>query len=137
MCVADIDDFKEMNDKFGHPGGDKVLKEVAIRSKSALREYDTIARMGGDEFSVLILNVEKKQEVKKILKRMMEKVNQKFVIGSHIITPSLSVGVAMYPDDGTNIEELINKADKAMYESKGLGKNRYCFFKSYFPEDLR
>ncbi|MBN2246326.1 MAG: diguanylate cyclase [Candidatus Aminicenantes bacterium] len=135
VCIADIDDFKEMNDKFGHPGGDKVLKEVALRSKSALREYDTIARMGGDEFSILILNVGKKNELEMILQRMMKKVNHKFKIGSHIITPSLSVGIAMYSDDGTNIEELINKADKAMYDAKSKGKNQYYFFKSDSAQD--
>ncbi|HEN21303.1 MAG TPA: GGDEF domain-containing protein [Desulfobacteraceae bacterium] len=137
VCIADIDDFKEMNDKFGHPVGDKVLKEVALRSKSALREYDTIARMGGDEFSILILNVRKKNELEMILQRMMKKVNQKSNIGSYIMTPSLSIGIAMYPDDGTNIEELINKADKAMYESKSKGKNRYGFFKSDPAQDLK
>jgi len=130
VCIVDVDDFKQVNDMYGHQCGDSVLKEIALRVKSALRDYDTIARLGGDEFSILMLDIGKRPEVVEIIERILGMVNQELTICSDTIKPSLSIGIAMYPDDGDTSEKLIQKADKAMYEAKSKGKNRLSFFKS-------
>jgi len=130
VCIADVDNFKKINDMFGHQCGDNVLKEIASRAKSALREYDTLARLGGDEFSILILDIETRHVVEKIMERTLRTVNQELTVCDQTIQPSISIGVSIYPDHGDTHEQLIQRADRAMYEAKGKGKNRFIFYGS-------
>ena len=128
ICLADADDFKEINDTFGHQDGDRVLKEISSRLRLAVREYDTISRIGGDEFAILLQNIENRQEVEEIIGRTLKNVKQPVLLGDHEVVPSLSLGVAMYPDDGETLDELLGKADEAMYGSKLKRKNQFSFY---------
>jgi diguanylate cyclase (GGDEF)-like protein/PAS domain S-box-containing protein len=128
VCMADVDKLKLINDTFGHLIGDLALKEIAARAKSTLREHDTVARVGGDEFSLLILNIKDNAEVDAIVERLMETVSRPILVDGESIQASLSLGIAVYPSDGGSSDELLGNADKAMYECKNKGRNCYCFF---------
>ncbi|MDK2905260.1 MAG: hypothetical protein PWR12_1336 [Eubacteriaceae bacterium] len=129
VMYMDLDCFKEINDRFGHDVGDELLKAVAARIKSVIRKGDTLARMGGDEFTLIIPDFEDVSDVEavaeKIIKAMEKPVTQKN------LQITVSIGVAVYPDHGTNHESLLLSADKAMYQAKNAGKNNYRF---YAPE---
>lgn len=129
VMFIDLDDFKLVNDTFGHEVGDSLLKEVVKRMKSCIREEDLIARVGGDEF-VVVFEQTSKQEVEHIAKRIVENVGRPYFICDHETSISLSIGISMYPNDGMDKETLINRADQAMYLAKFSGKNTYEIFSS-------
>ena len=122
VIMVDVDHFKAINDTHGHQVGDEILKEVASRLTSCLREYDTVARIGGDEFVVMVSCSSKR--MKKILKRMVKEFKRLF---SRKIKVTASIGVALYPQDGLELEDILAKADQAMYASKKAGRDRYTF----------
>lgn len=131
ICMIDMDGFKKINDNYGHLAGDEVLKEVAIRTKNALRGFDTVSRFGGDEFVCVLINVTDKEYCKAIIERIL-KVNKKSIKIDNIeINPTFSIGIAIFPEDGLTYQELIKNADTALYEAKGNGKNRYCFYNKF------
>ncbi|HKJ37286.1 MAG TPA: GGDEF domain-containing protein [Anaerolineales bacterium] len=128
VMTIDLDNFKKINDTYGHAEGDRLLVEIASRMKHSIRESDTIARYGGDEFILACIpEVTTRDGIEIILKRLQENVNQPFHILDDVVIPSFSIGIALYPINGTTMEELISKSDKAMYKAKKLGKNRFAF----------
>jgi len=128
LLFIDLDQFKEVNDSLGHAAGDRVLGEVANRLSGCLREVDTIARQGGDEFVALLEDVETPDEVGQIADRMQEALTEPFAIAGQEIRVTCSIGVALYPRDGEAVSELIGRADLAMYRAKELGRNTVQFY---------
>lgn len=128
IMFVDIDDFKKINDNLGHEVGDELLKTVAERLKKCVREQDTIARMGGDEFTLLLEQITGTNEVAVTAQRLVQEMSTPFYIGNHEIFITISVGICLYPTDGTNIPSLIKNADTAMYKAKEQGKNAFMFF---------
>jgi diguanylate cyclase (GGDEF)-like protein len=123
----DIDDFKIINDTHGHGEGDRLLIEIAKRTRAAVRESDTVTRLGGDEFLILAPGIETIAEVEAIANRILWGVKQPFALGDAVIVPAISLGIALYPRDGVTAEVLVANSDRALYAAKNLGKNRYAF----------
>ncbi|WP_159881115.1 sensor domain-containing diguanylate cyclase [Paenibacillus puerhi] len=128
ILYLDLDDFKRINDMYGHSVGDELLAAASSRLSHSIREPDTVCRMGGDEFVVLVQQFEHPEDVVKIGRRISEALGQPFDIGGHQIRISSSIGAALYPVDGLDGESLLQSADHAMYASKQLGKNQFRFF---------
>lgn len=124
----DLDRFKLVNDTLGHSMGDRLLKAVANRLQSCLRSGDTLSRFGGDEFTLLLPEVRTRDDVVVIAEKILDRLNQPFVIDGHELFVGASIGIAMYPEAGDSGEALIQNADIAMYHVKGRGKNGYQFF---------
>jgi len=118
LLYIDLDKFKVINDTKGHAFGDQVLIETSIRLKQSIRHSDTVARIGGDEFVVLLENITDKCNVSMMLETILNALNRPFVINDEKVEVSCSVGVSTYPDDGTTSDALIAAADKAMYKVK-------------------
>jgi diguanylate cyclase (GGDEF)-like protein/PAS domain S-box-containing protein len=127
IVFLDLDGFKQVNDSFGHDVGDALLQEVSSRIKKSVREGDTVARYGGDEFVILCPNITRKRTAE-IMQRILEAVRSPYVIKGNQICVSASIGIAIYPEHGREREQLINYADVAMYQAKQLGKNNYQIF---------
>ena len=136
VVLLDLDGFKEINDALGHDVGDELLKLVAERLKSALRKMDTVARMGGDEFYVLIERVNEIQEIENILTKMQKRMKDAFECKGHEIKAGASMGVCIYPDDGKDGVALLKNADLAMYQAKKTGQHSYRFFSNELSEQL-
>jgi len=129
VLFIDLDGFKSVNDNYGHKFGDRLLKSVAKRIKSVFRESDTITRLGGDEFIALIKETDSPEAVKKVTEKLLDTINKPYTIMDEItIKTSASIGVAIYPDDGTNADDLLTNSDNAMYIAKNAGKNQIHFF---------
>ena len=128
ILSMDLDAFKTINDEYGHYVGDMVLIEVGTRVMNLLRKIDTFARFGGDEFVFLIWDVHNKQDVVTVIEKIMNSISLPFLIDQQSIHISVSIGIAMFPDDGTDIKILLKKADEAMYRVKEEGKSNYSFF---------
>jgi diguanylate cyclase (GGDEF)-like protein len=128
VMMLDLDHFKDINDTLGHMVGDQLLKEVGYRLSGLLRQNDTVARLGGDEFVVLLSDLERMEDVIRVAKIILKAFKQQFVCGNHKLTSSTSIGIAVYPDDGNDIDSLLKKSDVAMYSVKTQGRNNYkCF----------
>ena len=125
VCYVDLDDFKRVNDDFGHHAGDALLVEVAARMAAAVREGDVVARLGGDEFAVLCEAVRDLSEAKAIAERIVEALRPGFEFDGHLLNVGASVGVASSPSGAVVTDELLERADTAMYEAKATGKNRW------------
>jgi diguanylate cyclase (GGDEF)-like protein/PAS domain S-box-containing protein len=128
VCYLDLDGFKPINDTYGHAAGDKLLIEIAKRLRTALRGSDTVARIGGDEFVLLMLGIEKADEIEESLDRILAQVRQPVEIGGAQVVVSCSVGISRYPLDNVEPETLLRQADQVMLQAKQLGKNKYCFY---------
>jgi diguanylate cyclase (GGDEF)-like protein/PAS domain S-box-containing protein len=131
-CVAviflDLDRFKAVNDTLGHAIGDRLLKDVAADLQALVRHTDTVARLGGDEFVALLDNPAGQDEVEKIAQRIVAAISQSRVVDGHALTVGASLGIAMFPQDGSDREQLIAHADTALYAVKTAGRNGYRFF---------
>ncbi len=134
VLFIDLDHFKPINDEFGHGTGDLVLKEVALRLQQAARTSDTLARVGGDEFLLLMEDVSALHDCMMLATRLVEQLSQPFLVGERRIQISCSVGIALYPDHGTR-EKLIANADTAMYAAKQAGRGRYAVFRTAMNAD--
>ena len=133
IVMADLDNFKDINDTYGHVEGDHTLKAVAALLKAQIRKVDIIARYGGDEF-VMFFPEKEKQAARQLSERLKEQFSREtFVNGSAV---SISFGIASYPEDGSNVEDLIDKADQAMYHAKQKGKNRIESFSDDIPNPM-
>jgi diguanylate cyclase (GGDEF)-like protein/PAS domain S-box-containing protein len=128
LLFIDLDHFKEVNDTLGHDRGDELLAEAAIRIQHGLREVDTVARMGGDEFTVIISELSEVSHLQTILPKLLKSLSNAFQLGEDQVFVSASIGVTVYPEDGSDIETLLKNADQALYVAKGAGRNRYSFF---------
>ncbi len=127
LMFMDLDGFKAINDVYGHHVGDLLLIDVAQRIVARVRQQDTVARVGGDEFVVLAY-VDDPQDAGTLADALLEVVREPFFAGGHELRVSTSIGISMYPGDGGNQHDLLTNADAAMYHAKGLGRNAYCFF---------
>lgn len=130
FIYLDLDRFKLVNDSLGHTEGDRLLKEVAARLKSCIRENDLVARMGGDEFMFMLRSVQHEHEITGVAERILQAFEKPFILGVHEFHVTPSMGIALYPKDGTDIETLMVQADSAMYQAKASGKNTFKFFDS-------
>nr|WP_106778978.1 PAS domain S-box protein [Lysinibacillus timonensis] len=127
LLVIDCDKFKSINDTYGHDIGDEVIKEFARRIKSSLRKQDTVSRVGGDEFTVVLPEVNNKEAVQQISKRLLHTVQNPMYFKEHEIQVTASIGISFYPVDTTSVEELFKLADNNLYKSKELGRNMFTF----------
>ncbi len=130
VCVLDIDNFKPVNDQLGHALGDELLVLVAQRVNGCLRDSDTLARVGGDEFVILLNDLPRTDAGRDTLKRLLSALAQPFFLAGHRLQVAASIGVTLYPDDKTHLENLLRHADKAMYQAKQAGG---CCYRVYCP----
>ncbi len=128
LMFIDLDGFKLVNDSMGHDMGDLLLQAVGRRLEDCLRKSDTVARIGGDEFTCILQDIEEPENVNIVAKKVIRALTSPFNLKGHEIRISGSIGVSLFPDDTENIEELIKKADTAMYRAKDRGKNNFQFF---------
>ena len=126
VVMLDLDGFKKINDLLGHKVGDFILKAVANRLLSVLRKSDTVARMGGDEFYIILTELNIDRDVELTADKIVAAFRKWFAVDSHKLFVSASVGVAVYPEDGDDADNLVRRADMAMYAAKRSGKNKYC-----------
>lgn len=130
VCYMDLDEFKPVNDTYGHRAGDLLLQEIARRLGEALREHDTLSRLGGDEFVLLLTDLQSASECQTILDRVLQLVSIPFYVDKeHQVRVSASIGVALYPTDGETPEVLMRRADQAMYQAKHQGRNQIQWFR--------
>jgi diguanylate cyclase (GGDEF)-like protein len=127
LMFIDLDGFKPVNDAFGHHMGDLLLREVSLRLREDLRSQDTLARIGGDEF-VLLVQLSEQNDAMNLAARQVALIARSFRVAEHDLHISASVGISLYPGNGQNAHELLMNADAAMYHAKGAGKNGYSFF---------
>jgi diguanylate cyclase (GGDEF)-like protein/PAS domain S-box-containing protein len=128
LMFIDLDFFKHINDSLGHTIGDQLLQEVAERLKLCIRDTDTVCRQGGDEFVILLAEIEHAQDAVPVAEKLLAAFSESCVIGEHELHVSLSVGISIYPDDGMDSDEVMKNADTAMYHAKANGRNNYQFF---------
>ncbi len=128
LMYLDLDDFKEINDTLGHDMGDLLLKETAGRLEACVRSDDTVARMGGDEFTIILNNLKDQISTERVAQNILDKFNEPFYLGGQIVYITTSIGISVYPVDGTEVDVLLKNADRAMYAAKEQGRNRYHYF---------
>jgi len=137
VCYLDLDGFKPVNDHHGHHFGDRLLYEIGQRLSQSLRGADSVARFGGDEFVLLLGNLESLAECQSIAARLLEIVSQPVIIDNVSVKISASLGVTLYPDDDADADTLLRHADHALYQAKELGRNRYVMFDASHAYRLR
>jgi diguanylate cyclase (GGDEF)-like protein len=134
LLILDIDDFKDVNDRFGHRTGDDLLNQFATRLARAVRAGDCVYRLGGDEFAVLVQPLTSTEEVERIATRLYAAFGTPIALRGHRLRPSFSAGIGVYPDDARDIETLVAHADIAMYCAKNRGKNTFQRFEAHMTE---
>ncbi len=136
--VLDLDDFKAVNDRFGHPCGDTLIEMVAQRLVATIRSGDTVARLGGDEFAILErLGSDPRDDAASLAKRILREVGQPFHLSGHQVRVGASIGIALAPDHGVNADVLLRSADLALYKVKSDGRRGFRFFESEMDEEVR
>ena len=128
LLYLDLDNFKKINDSLGHTAGDSLLKEIALRLRECVRDSDTISRQGGDEFVLILNKLESAENCLPVVQKILSRLQDPIQADGHEIFTSASIGLAVYPEDGTDFDSLRKKADVAMYQSKESGRNTYRFF---------
>ena len=128
VLYIDLDRFKTINDTLGHPAGDELLRQVASRLRTVLREGDTVARLGGDEFVILLPHIPAVRDAAQVAAKVLRVVSAPFTLFGQELNTTTSLGVSLFPKDGTNAETLLKHADTALYQAKGRGRNQYQFF---------
>jgi len=128
VMFLDLDRFKIVNDTLGHAMGDRLLQSVALRLESCVRKCDTLSRFGGDEFTLLLPSISSAEDARTIAKKVISTLKEPFMLGEHEVFVGVSIGIAIYPDAGCTVDELIQNADIAMYHVKSRGKDGYQFF---------
>jgi diguanylate cyclase (GGDEF)-like protein/PAS domain S-box-containing protein len=137
VAYLDLDGFKAVNDTYGHDTGDKLLVALSQRMKGTLRESDTLARIGGDEFIAVMVNLDNIKESEPVLKRLLKAAAEPVVVGEVVLQVSASIGVTSYPQDGADADQLIRHADQAMYIAKQAGKNHYHLFDPILDKEIK
>ncbi|MGM3304614.1 CHASE2 domain-containing protein [Anabaena sp. WFMT] len=130
LLFIDLDGFKDVNDTLGHEMGDRLLVIIAQRLNNSLRTSDTVSRLGGDEFTVILRAISNFQVAAKVAEKLLSVITEPIILDGHTTTVSASIGISIYPINSQNSEDLIKQADTAMYKAKHLGKNRYEFTKT-------
>ena len=125
VCYLDLDGFKAVNDSLGHEAGDQLLKEISRRIKVTIRNSDTVARVGGDEFVILMGSIKTPENAFVLLDRLLEEIKLPVQLASKTAMVSASMGIAFFPEHGTEQNVLLKAADQAMYQAKKSGKNKY------------
>lgn len=133
VLFLDLDHFKVINDSLGHQYGDLLLQEAGKRLGESVRETDVVARMGGDEFTILLSSIERRQDAAQVTEKIIEAFATPFDLKHYEHYVGASIGIAIYPEDSEDAEELVKQADTAMYQAKSGGRNRYC----YYSEDMQ
>jgi diguanylate cyclase (GGDEF)-like protein len=128
LLFLDLDSFKTINDSLGHTVGDALLKHIATRLAECVRDTDTISRQGGDEFLIVLPTIQGTDDTALVLAKLLERLSAPIVVDGHELSSSVSIGVAIYPDDGPDFDTLLKKADMAMYRAKDAGRNTYRYF---------
>lgn len=130
MAVAfvDLDRFKVINDTLGHPVGDQLLRSVGERLNATVREVDTVARIGGDEFVIILGDLREQSDAERVVKKLIDGMSDPFNVDQHELFISCSIGVSLYPHDDAEMNNLMKKADLAMYAAKAKGRNSFCFY---------
>ena len=134
LLFVDLDGFKEVNDRLGHAAGDELLRQVAERIKVRTRVTDTVARLGGDEFTVILSDVTEAPHIDLIAAEILNDLRQPFELSAGHAAISASIGISVYPGDGSTPEELVDSSDAAMYAAKSAGRNCYRFFTASMRE---
>ena len=129
IAMLDLDHFKDVNDNLGHDIGDLTLKGTAERLNAALRKGDTIARFGGDEFVLILPDIKTIEDAIQVLQKIIDSFCKPFLVDTHQLVVTTSIGIAIYPDDGTDDDILLRNADIAMYQAKQAGRARYQLYK--------
>ncbi len=135
LLFVDFDRFKEINDAFGHDKGDLLLKEAARRLSAGLHPTDTVGRLNGDEFMIVVGAQEETQRLDEVAEALRQALGAPYRLGPDLAYSSVSIGIAVFPQDGENADTLVRHADQAMYEAKALGRNRICFFHRALQEE--
>jgi diguanylate cyclase (GGDEF)-like protein len=136
LLLLDLDHFKNINDSYGHDAGDELLKKVVIRINSCLRGNEMFARLGGDEFAIVLSGVSDAKEASFVSRRIIDVLDEPIYVKGNKVQCGVSIGIAMYPQNGATSESLVKYADIAMYRAKHQGRNRYCFFQETMQEQL-
>ncbi|MBK1678926.1 EAL domain-containing protein [Rhodocyclus tenuis] len=137
VMFLDLDRFKLVNDTYGHAEGDRLLKSFALRLKGCLRAGDTLSRLGGDEFTILLPDLAHAYDAAGVAEKIIEALQEPFKLGGQDFRATVSIGIAVYPRDGDSVEMLISNADLAMYEVKNRGKNGFSYYSAEMSEDHR
>lgn len=136
LLFLDLDNFKTINDSLGHAIGDTLLKMAAARLREFLRDTDTLSRQGGDEFLIVLSDLNDSDAIAAVAEKVLDYMAAPFSIEGYELSTSLSIGIAVYPDDGKDFETLFKKADTAMYQAKGAGRNAYRFHTEQMNADV-
>jgi diguanylate cyclase (GGDEF)-like protein len=128
VLYVDLDNFKDINDSFGHSVGDQLLQSAAKRLEHCIRHSDTVSRQGGDEFVVLLSEVESAQDAARVSEKLIKAMANPHLFGDHELNVTLSIGISLFPDDAGDAETLLTNADTAMYHAKRVGGNSYKRF---------
>ncbi|MCP4697836.1 MAG: EAL domain-containing protein [Gammaproteobacteria bacterium] len=128
VLYLDLDRFKQVNDSFGHPQGDRLLKTITSRVLTTVRKADSVARLGGDEFSISIENIRYSQDAAMVARKLLKLFAEPYVIQDREFRITCSIGISLFPEDGRDIETLVKHADAAMYQAKEQGRNNYQFY---------
>jgi diguanylate cyclase (GGDEF)-like protein/PAS domain S-box-containing protein len=134
LMFLDMDGFKYVNDTLGHDKGDILLQEAAQRLNSCMRDSDTVARLGGDEFTVILSDLHDVGNVDRVALHILQRMSEPFQLGEEVVHVSVSIGITLYPNDATEIDNLFRNADQAMYAAKHEGRNRYRYFTESMQE---
>lgn len=136
LTLLDLDNFKFINDNYGHHVGDEILIQVSKRVSECLRGNEIFARLGGDEFAIILSNLQAIDNATRVTKRILSSLEEPFNISGIMITVTASIGIAIYPESTVNANELLKHADIAMYRSKKLGRNQICYFEEEMQEQF-
>jgi diguanylate cyclase (GGDEF)-like protein len=137
VLYIDIDEFKSVNDALGHSVGDELLKAVAVRLRGCLRETDVAARLGGDEFAIIQTAVKRPSDTTQLVERIYQAIREPYDCAGHLVTTDASIGIALAPDDGADLDQLLKNADLAMYGAKADGRRTYRFFEVGMDERVK
>jgi diguanylate cyclase (GGDEF)-like protein/PAS domain S-box-containing protein len=137
VLFLDLDGFKTINDTLGHPSGDEMLASVAQRLIGAVRQKDTVARMGGDEFTLVLSEFSGVRSIDFLSRKIIGRLAEPYSVANRTVFITATIGIALYPDDGRNADSLLQNADTAMYHAKAQGKNRFAYFSSELNREAR
>ncbi len=137
VALLDLDNFKDVNDMMGHPIGDALLRQVASRVNETTRGCDVAARLGGDEFAIILPNICRMDQLEQIAGRIVKSLTQPFRVDGNEIHIGVTVGIAIYPDHGASVDEILQHADIALYERKRLGRGSYTVFDPIYSSNMR